>query len=153
MLKWEDEYEMTLLQFGDLYLLDGSSQGVSIDGITGAMVFIYGSNDTFSDDFSTNVTVSLSGHDDRIDQYGGNIIPMTILGFNSSDSLSVYNLFLGANGVPLPAGSSPTAASLKPDGHGGTDLMLAYGGGSIDFVRTSELTILAAGANIIGSVR
>ena len=129
---------MTLLHSGDVYILNGRSQNVSIDGTSGAMVFINGSNDSFDDDFSTNVTLVLNGSNEQIVQYGGNPT-MTIFGLNASDSLSIYGLFLNANGNPLPAGSSPTAASLKPDGHGGWDLPLAYQGGSIDFAHTTEL--------------
>jgi hypothetical protein len=141
---------MTLPHSGNDYMLTGNSQGVGIDDTSGAMVFIHGSNDTFDDDFSTGVTLALQGSHEQIFEYGGTPT-LTIQGFNASDSLSVYGLFMNANGNPLPAGSGPTAASLRSDGHGGWDLPLAYQGGSIDFAHTLESTILAA--HIVGSVR
>jgi hypothetical protein len=121
-----------------------------IDDTSGAMVCIYGSNNTFADDFSTATALVLQGGHEQILQYGGDLT-LTIYRFNASDTLSLYGQFVNANGSPLKPGTPLTAASLRPDGHGGWNLPLAAGGGTIDFVNTREATILAA--NITASVR
>lgn len=128
---------------GDLYLLEGSSQSISIDGLSQALVFMHGSNDTLDDYFSTNVTVEMSGHNDSIFQYGGNPT-LTIRGFNASDSLSLYRLLPNPNGTGSePSGTPITAANLHPDGHGGWTLPLG-GTSGVDFEFTKESAILAA---------
>ena len=128
---------------GDIYLLEGSSQSLAIGGLTQALVFINGSNDSFYDNFSTDVTVVMHGHNDSIFQYGGNPT-LTIMGFNASDSLSLYGLLPNPNGTGSePPGTPITAANLHPDGHGGWTLPLGSTSG-VDFEFTKESTILAA---------
>lgn len=141
---------MTVRHDGNVYRLTGNAQDVSLYNEPQAMVFINGSDNTIGDYFSTNVTMALRGNNESIFQYGGDPV-MTISGFNATDSLSIYGLFMDGDGTPMARGSSPTAASLKSDGHGGWNLPLAFGIGNIDFAHTSEATILAA--HIIGSVR
>lgn len=144
---------MTVYHNGDNYFLIGNSQSLTLSG-TGEdpTVFLYGSGDSVSDQFMTDLTVVMYGKDEKLLQYGGDPL-INILGLTVGDQISVYALFTGANGAILPAGSHPTAASLTSDGHGGTLLPFAYSGGSIDFIHTSERAVLADASNIVGSVR
>ena len=135
---------MSTYQSGDLYLLEGNSQSLTVNGLSQALVFINGSNDILYDIYSTNVTVVMFGHNDTISQYSGNPT-LTILGFNASDSLSLYGLLPNPNGTGFePPGTPVTAANLHPDGHGGWTLPLSNSGAYVDFAFTKESTILAA---------
>ena len=135
---------MPTYQLGDLYLLEGNSQSLNVSGLSQALVFINGSNDVLADDYSTNVTVAMFGHNETINQYGGNP-GLTILGFDASDSLNLYGQLPNPNGTGFePPGTPVTAANLHPDGHGGWTLPLSNSGAYVDFAFTKESTILAA---------
>lgn len=143
---------MTTYHSNDFYLLEGNSQSLSVDGLSQALVFINGSNNTLYDDYSTNVTVAMFGSNNTISQYGGNPT-LTILGFNASDSLHLYGLLPNPNGMGFePPGTPVTAANLHPDGHGGWTLPLSGASSSVDFAFTKESTILAADITVSARV-
>ena len=159
---------MTTYQSGDLYLLDGKSQslslydlpqasifingshsGVTINNLSEALIVMNGSNDGLDDIYSPdiyspNVTVAMFGHNESIFQHSGSP-SLTILGFDASDSLSLYTLLPNPNGIGHERSETPvTAANLHPDGHCGWILPLGSSTSYVDFPFTKEAAILAA---------
>jgi hypothetical protein len=130
-----------------LVFIHGDHDTFSLIGATNSTVVIQGSNDLVYFANAGNSTAILHGNFDSLAAHGG--FPTTITGFNSTDALNLYGLWLGPDGKPVGA-DTPASALITSDHHGGCNLM--YTGGSIHFVGT-DADVIRGDHNITASMR
>ena len=141
---------MSFQHIGDTYLLTGDGETGTISGGGGRLAFIHGSHDTLGMAMGGVPTVVIQGHFDSIVTYPNH--PTTIIGFDGTDSLSIFGLWLGTDGKPLAKGADASHAMITSDHHGGCTLSLAFGYGSIHFAGT-DASVIRGDHAIIASTR